>query len=371
MLARYHCIKRNAINRITEIYMTIKTDELRTTLIENLISPAQLAEQIPLNQETADFILNSRKEIEAIIKGEDNRLLVIIGPCSIHDTYAAIDYAKQLKILHDKYRDQLLIVMRVYFEKPRTTVGWKGLISDPDLDKSFHVAKGLNLARTLLVDINNMGLPAGTEFLDMVTGQYISDLISWGAIGARTTESQVHRELASALSCPVGFKNGTDGNVKIAIDAIKASSVPHVLYSPDKRGQMCIYQTHGNPYAHVILRGGKTPNYHQDDITNTCEILKAASIDQRIMVDCSHGNSFKDHKKQIDVAKSLAQQIENGNQSIFGVMIESFIVEGNQSVTPDKPLVYGQSITDACINIPTSEVLLDVLSAAVLARLKK
>ena len=223
--------------------MTIKTDELRTTLIENLASPAELAEQIPLTPETADFIMQSRKEIEAVISGEDKRLLVVVGPCSIHDTKAAIDYANQLKTLREKYKHELLIVMRVYFEKPRTTVGWKGLISDPDLDKSFHVAKGLKLARNLLVEINEMGLPAGTEFLDMVTGQYISDLISWGAIGARTTESQVHRELASALSCPVGFKNGTDGNVKIAIDAIKASSVPHVLYSPDKSGQMCIYQT--------------------------------------------------------------------------------------------------------------------------------
>ena len=327
--------------------MTIKTDELRTTLIENLASPAQLAEQIPLSTATANFIMQSRKEIEAVISGQDKRLLVIIGPCSIHDTTAAVDYAKKLTVLRDKYKNELLIVMRVYFEKPRTTVGWKGLISDPDLDKSFHVAKGLKLARNLLVEINDLGLPAGTEFLDMVTGQYISDLISWGAIGARTTESQVHRELASALSCPVGFKNGTDGNVKIALDAIQASSVPHVLYSPDKSGQMCIYQTHGNPFAHVILRGGKVPNYHVADIKDTCQRLEKASLSQSIMVDCSHGNSYKDHNKQIDVARSLADQISQGEDSLFGVMIESFLEEGKQAVKVDTPLIYGKSITDA------------------------
>jgi 3-deoxy-7-phosphoheptulonate synthase len=348
--------------------MNIKTDELRTTLIENLASPAQLAEQIPLSSETADFIIQSRKDIEAVIRGDDQRLLVIIGPCSIHDTTAAIDYAKQLKILRDKYHNELLIVMRVYFEKPRTTVGWKGLISDPDLDKSFQVAKGLTLARNLLVEINRLGLPAGTEFLDMVTGQYISDLISWGAIGARTTESQVHRELASALSCPVGFKNGTDGNVKIALDAIHASSVPHVLYSPDKRGQMCIYQTHGNPYAHVILRGGKLPNYHTEDIQETRKQLQKTNLPERIMVDCSHGNSFKDHNKQIDVARSLAQQINAGDESIFGVMIESFLESGNQKVIEGKPLTYGQSITDACIDLTESKQILALLAESVKTR---
>ncbi|TMM44821.1 3-deoxy-7-phosphoheptulonate synthase [Colwellia ponticola] len=348
--------------------MTTKTDELRTTLIENLATPAQLAEEIPLSAATADFIIQSRKDIEAIISGEDKRLLVIIGPCSIHDTEAAIDYAKKLTVLRDKYKNELLIVMRVYFEKPRTTVGWKGLISDPDLDKSFNVAKGLRLARNLLVDINDLGLPAGTEFLDMVTGQYISDLISWGAIGARTTESQVHRELASALSCPVGFKNGTDGNVKIALDAIQASSVPHVLYSPDKSGQMCIYQTHGNPFAHVILRGGKVPNYHADDIKTTRSALEKASLPQSIMVDCSHGNSYKDHNKQIDVARSLAAQISQGENSLFGVMIESFIKEGNQAVKAEKNLIYGQSITDACIDLTVSAEILALLAEAVKTR---
>lgn len=348
--------------------MTIRTDEFRTTLIENLVSPAELAQQIPLADDTANFIIESRRQIEAIINGEDDRLLVIVGPCSIHDTTAAIDYAKKLKVLRDQYAGELLIVMRVYFEKPRTTVGWKGLISDPDLDKSFHVAKGLNLARNLLMQINELGLPAGTEFLDMVTGQYISDLISWGAIGARTTESQVHRELASALSCPVGFKNGTDGNIQIALDAIKASSVPHVLYSPDKSGQMCIYQTHGNPHAHVILRGGKTPNYHADDIKQTQMALYKAEINAGIMVDCSHGNSYKDHNKQIDVVRSIAQQISSGTAGISGVMIESFIVPGNQKVVADTPLTYGQSITDACVDLTTTTDMLAILAASVSTR---
>jgi len=348
--------------------MTIRTDEFRTTLIENLVSPAELAKQIPLNDETANFIIQSRRDIEAIINGDDDRLLVIVGPCSIHDTGAAVDYAKKLKELHHKHSNELLIVMRVYFEKPRTTVGWKGLISDPDLDKSFHVAKGLNLARNLLMEINKLGLPAGTEFLDMVTGQYISDLISWGAIGARTTESQVHRELASALSCPVGFKNGTDGNIQISLDAIKASSVPHVLYSPDKSGQMCIYQTHGNPHAHVILRGGKEPNYHPSDINDTKQQLDARDINTGIMVDCSHGNSYKDHNKQIDVAKSIAQQISNGTRGISGVMIESFIVSGNQKAIEGQPLTYGQSITDACVDMPETENMLEVLANAIKSR---
>lgn len=344
--------------------MTIKTDELRTTLIEHLVSPAELADQLPLEQPVADFIMDSRQQIENIISGKDKRVLVVIGPCSIHDPDAAIDYAKQLKVLHDKYKSSLYIVMRVYFEKPRTTVGWKGLISDPDLDKSFNVAKGLNLARTLLLEINKLGLPAGTEFLDMVTGQYISDLISWGAIGARTTESQVHRELASALSCPVGFKNGTDGNVKIALDAIKASSVPHVLYSPDKSGKMCIYQTHGNPYAHIILRGGKQPNYDADSINEAIEYIRQTEFYPSLMVDCSHGNSSKDHNRQIEVARSLCEQISSKNNPVFGVMVESFLKAGNQKVTDPKNLTYGQSITDACIDLTESEKLLDLLATA-------
>ena len=341
--------------------MAIQTDGFRTSLIEHLVSPAQLARDIPLSDKNADFIMQSRQVIENIICGKDKRLLVIIGPCSIHDPEAALDYANKLKVLREKYKDSLEIVMRVYFEKPRTTVGWKGLISDPDLDKSFNVEKGLHLARNLLMQINDMSLPAATEFLDMVTGQYISDLISWGAIGARTTESQVHRELASALSCPVGFKNGTDGNVKIAIDAIQAASVPHVLYSPDKSGQMCIYQTSGNPFAHLILRGGKLPNYYQDDIDSACGQLAKANYTASIMVDCSHGNSEKNHLKQIDVAREIAKQRQSGSTGVFGVMIESFLVEGNQQVVADKPLTYGQSITDACVNLGQSEEILEVL----------
>lgn len=345
--------------------MTIQTDGFRTKLIEHLVSPAQLARDIPLSNENADFIMSSRNTIENIISGKDKRLLVVIGPCSIHDPKAALEYAEKLKVLHDKYIDSLYIVMRVYFEKPRTTVGWKGLISDPDLDKSFNVEKGLHLARNLLMNINDMGLPAATEFLDMVTGQYISDLISWGAIGARTTESQVHRELASALSCPVGFKNGTDGNVKIALDAIKAASVPHVLYSPDKSGQMCIYQTSGNPFAHVILRGGKLPNYSATDVNNACEQLVKSDFTASVMVDCSHGNSEKDHSKQINVATEIAKQLSSGSTGVFGVMVESFLVEGNQKVEENTELVYGQSITDACVNIEQSVVILDVLAAAI------
>ena len=345
--------------------MTIQTDGFRTSLIEHLISPAQLARDIPLSDENAQFIMESRTTIENIISGKDKRLLVVIGPCSIHDTEAALDYAEKLKVIRDKYIDSLYIVMRVYFEKPRTTVGWKGLISDPDLDKSFNVEKGLHLARNLLMQINAMGLPAATEFLDMVTGQYISDLISWGAIGARTTESQVHRELASALSCPVGFKNGTDGNVKIAIDAIQASSVPHVLYSPDKSGQMCIYQTSGNPFAHLILRGGKKPNFAKVHVDSACGVLENAGYTPSLMIDCSHGNSEKDHNKQINVAEDIASQMLAGSTGVFGVMIESFLKAGNQKVIAGRPLTYGQSITDACVDLEQSEKILDILADAV------
>ncbi len=256
--------------------MTIKTDELRTTYIDQVITPSQLVKEFPLSDSAAQQLVNNRRDIEAIIEGKDKRLLVIIGPCSIHDTAAALDYARRLSVLQHKYQDCLVIAMRVYFEKPRTIVGWKGLISDPDLNGKYKANKGLRLARQLLVEITEMGLPIATEFLDMVNGQYIADLISWGAIGARTTESQVHREMASALSCPVGFKNGTDGNTKIAIDAVRAARVPHIFYSPDKDGLMTVYQTHGNPYGHVILRGGKTPNYSQQHIDAATQALTDA-----------------------------------------------------------------------------------------------
>ena len=344
--------------------MTIKTDELRTTLIENLASPAQLAEQIPLSTATADFIMQSRKEIEAVISGEDKRLLVIIGPCSIHDTKAALEYAERLSALHHELKDDLCILMRVYFEKPRTIVGWKGLISDPDLDGSFSPNKGLRLARELLQQITELKLPIATEFLDMVNGQYIADLITWGAIGARTTESQIHREMASALSCPVGFKNGTDGNINIAVDAVRAAQAPHIFYSPDKDGAMAVYRTHGNPFGHIILRGGKTPNYCAEDIEVARAQLEQVGVTQRMVVDFSHGNSEKQHKNQLNVADSIIAQLRSGSTAIAGIMAESFMIEGNQKVVKGEPLVYGQSITDACLHWADSEKLLRDLAQA-------
>lgn len=344
--------------------MTIKTDELRSDLLCNVITPAQLSAEFPLTQEAADYLVQQRHEVEAIIDGQDKRLLVIIGPCSIHDTEAALDYAKRLSALHQELKDDLCIVMRVYFEKPRTIVGWKGLISDPDLDGSFSPNKGLRLARQLLQQITELKLPIATEFLDMVNGQYIADLITWGAIGARTTESQIHREMASALSCPVGFKNGTDGNIQIAVDAVRASRVSHIFYSPDKNGVMSVYRTHGNPYGHVILRGGKAPNYQQQHVTAAKEHLKGVGIQSGIVIDFSHGNSQKKHRNQFVVADDVMQQMATGAMDIAGVMIESFIEEGNQQVIPGQALEYGKSITDACINWEESEALLRKLAAA-------
>ncbi|GAA4883089.1 3-deoxy-7-phosphoheptulonate synthase [Ferrimonas pelagia] len=349
--------------------MTIKTDELRTTLLSKVISPAELAAQYPLSDDGAAALIQARRQVEAIISGEDQRLLVIIGPCSIHDTDAAIAYAEKLAKLHQELKDDLLIVMRVYFEKPRTIVGWKGLISDPDLDGSFSANKGLCLARELLVKITELKLPIATEFLDMVNGQYISDLITWGAIGARTTESQVHREMASALSCPVGFKNGTDGNMQIAIDAVRASREPHIFYSPDKDGQMSVYRTHGNPFGHVILRGGKGPNYEAEHVVAAHDALASFGVIPRVVIDFSHGNSLKQHKRQLDVAKDVAaQMLAPHGHAIAGIMAESFLVEGNQKVEPGKPLTFGQSITDACLNWDDSEQLLRLLAQASRAR---
>ena len=344
--------------------MTIKTDELRTSLLAKVISPAQLASEFPLTQDAADYLVQQRREVEAIIMGEDQRLLVIVGPCSIHDTKAALDYAQRLAILHQELKDDLCILMRVYFEKPRTIVGWKGLISDPDLDGSFEPNKGLRIARELLQQITELKLPIATEFLDMVNGQYIADLITWGAIGARTTESQVHREMASALSCPVGFKNGTDGNINIAVDAVRAAQVPHIFYSPDKDGAMAVYRTHGNPFGHIILRGGKTPNYHAEDIEKARQQLASVGVTQRMVVDFSHGNSEKNHLKQLNVADDIMAQMRAGSTAIAGIMAESFLQEGNQKVVADQPLCYGQSITDACLHWDDSEVLLRKLAAA-------
>ncbi|MDA5544966.1 3-deoxy-7-phosphoheptulonate synthase [Yersinia rochesterensis] len=345
-----------------------KTDELRTSRIDSLVTPQQLAEKLPISETVADNVTASRKRIEKILTGEDPRLLVIVGPCSIHDLDAAIDYATRLNVLRTRYQDRLEIVMRTYFEKPRTVVGWKGLISDPALDGSCQVNLGIEMARRLLLAVNELGLPTATEFLDMVTGQYIADLISWGAIGARTTESQIHREMASALSCPVGFKNGTDGNTRIAIDAIRAAQASHMFLSPDKTGQMTIYQTRGNPYGHIIMRGGKTPNYGASDLAAACDSLREFDLPEHLVVDFSHGNCQKMHRRQLEVAADIGQQIRAGSTAIVGVMAESFLVEGTQKIVAGQPLTYGQSITDPCLNWADTEQLLSLLADAVSSR---
>ncbi|MDR5612130.1 MAG: 3-deoxy-7-phosphoheptulonate synthase [Arsenophonus sp.] len=342
-----------------------KTDELRTQPIDRLITPQALVDEFPLSKEIIKNVTTSRKSIESILIGQDQRLLVVIGPCSVHDTQAALEYAKMLAKLRGEYKDYLEIVMRTYFEKPRTVIGWKGLISDPDLNNSCQVNKGLRLARELLTNINQLGLPTATEFLDMITGQYLADLISWGAVGARTTESQIHRQMASALSCPVGFKNGTDGNINIAIDAIRAARASHVFLSPDKNGQMTIYQTKGNPYGHIIMRGGKRPNYSAEDIAIACSQLRKLGLPERLFIDFSHGNCQKIHQRQIDVAKNIAQQLQKGSRAIAGIMAESFLIEGTQQVTAGKPLTYGQSITDPCLGWQDTEQLLTILAEAV------
>ncbi|MBC8950523.1 MULTISPECIES: 3-deoxy-7-phosphoheptulonate synthase [Xenorhabdus] len=341
-----------------------KTDELRTYRIDSLITPKALAEQYPISDKILQNVTLSRKRIESILTGEDQRLLVIIGPCSIHDTDATLDYASRLRTLRKKYQQNLEIVMRTYFEKPRTVIGWKGLISDPMLDGSCQVNKGISLARKLLIDINELGVPTATEFLDMVTGQYIADLISWGAIGARTTESQIHREMASALSCPVGFKNGTDGNTLIAIDAIRAVRAKHMFLSPDKNGQMTIYQTSGNPYGHIIMRGGKKPNYSAEDIAATCHKLREFHLPERLIVDCSHANCQKIHRRQLDIARNIGEQIQSGSTAIAGVMAESFLVEGTQKVIKGGSLTYGQSITDPCLGWQDTEEFINILDEA-------
>ncbi len=344
-----------------------KTDELRTAMVGPLITPAELTRRYPLSPTVAENILTTRQRISRILQGHDHRLLVVIGPCSLHHPQAATDYAARLMTLRQRYGDQLEIVMRAYFEKPRTVTGWKGLINDPGLDGSYDINQGLAIARKLLVDINTLGMPTATEFLDMVNGQFIADLISWGAIGARTTESQIHREMASALSCPVGFKNGTDGNVRIAIDAIRAARASHMFLSPDKQGQMTIYQTSGNPDGHIILRGGKQPNYTSEHIAATRQSLEEFQLTPRMVVDFSHGNCLKQHRRQLLVAEDIAQQLRNGETAIAGVMIESFIEEGQQSVVQGKPLIYGQSITDPCIGWSDTEAVLALLADAVAA----
>ncbi|RWR03509.1 phospho-2-dehydro-3-deoxyheptonate aldolase [[Pantoea] beijingensis] len=345
-----------------------KTDELRTARIESLITPAELAQRHPIGATIAENVTASRKRIARILAGEDKRLLVVIGPCSLHDPIAAVEYAHKLNTLRIKHQAHLEIVMRTYFEKPRTVVGWKGLISDPDLDGSYRVNHGLDVARKLLLDINALGMPTATEFLDMVIGQFLADLISWGAIGARTTESQIHREMASALSCPVGFKNGTDGNIQIAVDAIRAARASHMFLSSDKLGQMTIYQTSGNPSGHIIMRGGKQPNYHAEDIAAAAASLRACHLPEQLVIDFSHGNCMKQHRRQCDVAESVARQIREGTNAIAGVMIESFLQEGAQKVVADRPLVYGQSITDPCLGWDDSEAVLALLADATASR---
>lgn len=337
-----------------------KTDDVRINAIHELLPPIAHLYELPLTDSISELVVKTRREIADLVHGKDNRLLVIIGPCSIHDTKAAMEYAGRLLTLRQKYEKELLVVMRVYFEKPRTTVGWKGLINDPHLDGTFDINFGLRQARKLLLDLNNMGMPASTEFLDMITPQYYADLISWGAIGARTTESQVHRELASGLSCPVGFKNGTDGNLKIAIDAIGAASHPHHFLSVTKTGHSAIVHTAGNPDCHVILRGGKEPNYDSTHVKAAVESLSRAGVTPKLMVDFSHANSRKEYARQMEVAQDVAEQLRNGENNIMGVMVESHLVEGRQ----DKPQTYGQSITDACIGWEATEQLLDLLAEA-------
>ena len=352
---------------------TSKTDDERIHNITVLPPPEHLIRFFPIQGSAVEsLIASTRSSIHRIMAGQDDRMLVVIGPCSIHDPSAALDYARRLKEQRTKYADTLEIVMRVYFEKPRTTVGWKGLINDPYLDESFRIDEGLRIARQLLIEINRLGLPAGSEFLDVISPQYLGDLIAWGAIGARTTESQVHRELASGLSAPIGFKNGTDGNIKIATDAIQAAAGGHHFLSVHKNGQVAIVQTNGNPDCHVILRGGKAPNYDAHSVAAACKDLEKAKLPATLMVDCSHANSSKQHEKQVDVAKDIAGQISGGSRSIFGVMVESHLNAGAQKFTPgkDRPdaLEYGRSITDACLGWDDSMDCLDVLSQAVKAR---
>jgi 3-deoxy-7-phosphoheptulonate synthase len=344
------------------------TDDLRIREVKELAPPSHLMRELPCSTDVATTVYNARQASHRILHGMDDRLIVVIGPCSIHDTQAALDYARRLKVQRDLYEGELEIIMRVYFEKPRTTVGWKGLINDPDLDGSFAINRGLRTARQVLLEINELGLSAGCEYLDMITPQYIADLVSWGAIGARTTESQVHRELASGLSCPVGFKNGTDGNVKIAVDAIKAASQPHHFLSVTKGGVSAIVSTNGNEDCHLILRGGKAPNFDAASVEAASMDMARAGLAPRIMIDASHANSSKKPENQPQVIDDVARQMEAGDTRIVGVMVESHLIAGRQDLIPGQPLVYGQSITDGCIDWDSSVQVLQRLSQAVKAR---
>ena len=344
---------------------TTRIDDVRINTVRPLISPALLQERLPLDDASAEQIRQHRQIVSDILHGRDDRLLVIVGPCSIHDHDQAIEYARQLKDLAQQYQNELFVIMRVYFEKPRTTVGWKGYINDPHLDGSFAINEGLERARRLLLDVSQLGLPTGTEFLDLLSPQFLCDLITWGAIGARTTESPSHRQLASGLSCPVGFKNGTDGNVKVAVDAIVAAQAAHAFIGVTKMGQAAIFETRGNHDCHIILRGGKAPNYSAQDVASACQLLAASGLREQVMIDLSHANSSKQHHKQIEVAADVAAQIATGNGRITGVMIESHLQEGRQDLCNGSSLRHGVSITDACISLQQTIPVLQQLADAI------
>jgi 3-deoxy-7-phosphoheptulonate synthase len=348
--------------------MEFRTDDIRVKEIKELVPPTHVLREFPISEKAAKLTYETREAIHRVLHGADDRLLVIMGPCSIHDVKAAKEFAGRLKIEKDRHANDLVVVMRVYFEKPRTTVGWKGLVNDPKLDGSFSINEGLRIGRQLLLDLNDIGVPVGCEFLDMITPQYIADVVSWGAIGARTTESQIHRELASGLSCPVGFKNGTDGNIRIAVDAIRAAQAPHHFLSVTKAGHSAIVATAGNEDCHIILRGGTKPNYDAASVDAAARGLAEAGIPSRLMIDFSHGNSSKKPEKQVEVGDDVARQVAGGDERIFGVMVESHLKAGRQDLVPGKDLVYGVSITDGCIGWEESSKLLGVLAGAVRER---
>ncbi len=345
------------------------TDNLRICETKEVVAPVQVHDEIPMTETAADTILQARNDVHKVLTGEDDRLIVVVGPCSIHDTKAANEYAGLLKVAKEKLKKDLVIIMRVYFEKPRTTVGWKGLINDPDINSSFNINKGLRVARQLLLDLNSIGVPAATEYLDLITPQYISDLISWGAIGARTTESQVHRELASGLSCPVGFKNATDGGIGVAVDAINSAMRPHHFLSVTKEGRSAIFSTTGNEDSHIILRGGNDePNYDAVNVEKVAEGLEKSGLPSNIMIDFSHANSLKQCQRQLVVGDDVSEQIGHGDKRIVGVMVESHLKAGRQDTVEGQPLTYGQSITDACLNWDDTLILLNGLASAVQKR---
>jgi 3-deoxy-7-phosphoheptulonate synthase len=349
----------------------LPTDDIRIREIKALITPRRVIDEFPHTHESSATVANARMALSNILRRVDDRLAVVVGPCSIHDPLSAMEYARRLSVVRDRLSEELEIVMRVYFAKPRTTVGWKGPINDPDLDGSFRIDEGLRIARKLLLEVNTLGLPVGSEFLDIVAPQYLSDLVAWGAIGARTTESQIHRELASGLSCPIGFKNGTDGKVKIAVDAVKAAAQPHHFLAVTKDGQSAIACTTGNTDCHIILRGGHAPNYEAAEVEAACRAMEASGLDRAVMIDASHANSGYDPENQPEVVSSVANQIGAGNRCIIGVMVESHLVGGRQTYMPGQQLCYGQSITDGCIDWDTTVNVLDTLARAVTLRRQK